>query len=179
MGNSKTRQNGKNSPIPEGYSFYSSTSSEQRVYITISKSTINLASGQGNPVILIQPFKNIKIDKDFKILSEVSDRRCIIIEYNTLKGKCSCILRMETVQDYQMWTSFLKSLKRPKWDESTSLFCKICAKEFNFFRRQHHCRKCGIVVCKSHARNKVWLHELGYDTKERICNTCFGNKTFA
>ena len=82
---------------------------------------------------------------------------------------------METIHDYQMWSYYLKKMNRPLWDEKTSLFCKICAKEFNFFRRQHHCRKCGIVVCKIHAKNKVFLSELGYMNKERVCNTCFNN----
>lgn len=83
---------------------------------------------------------------------------------------------METIHEYETWTHNLKILKRPLWDDKASLFCKICGKEFSFFRRQHHCRNCGIVVCKLDANKKIKMHELGYTEKQRICTTCFNNK---
>ena len=40
------------------------------------------------------------------------------------------------------------------------------------FRRQHHCRKCGKVICSNHYRYVNELPELGYKTKVKVCVNC-------
>lgn len=170
MGNSNFQQSGKGENSIGGYCFYSKGSSEQHIYVYLNNNHLHLSSGEGNT-----PFKSIKLDKDFKILNEVPEKRSIIITYSTTHGKCTSLLRMETIQQYQSWTNYLKSLKRPIWDDRDSLFCKVCAKEFGFFRRQHHCRKCGKVVCKKHGDKKMDLTELGYNSKQRVCVVCFNS----
>lgn len=151
-----------------GFCFYLNQSKELRIYITLSSNYLNFSTGEGNPA-----FQTIKLDSNFKILSENCEKQSIVISYLSSKGKTSSILRTETVEQFQTWSSYFKSLKRPSWDSSNSQFCKVCAKEFNFFRRQHHCRKCGKVVCKKHGNKKMWLQDLGYTTKQRVCIACF------
>ncbi|GAA5857263.1 hypothetical protein JCM8547_009404 [Rhodosporidiobolus lusitaniae] len=45
-------------------------------------------------------------------------------------------------------SSFVSTSVRPRWqrDDETNE-CKICSTRFTLFKRKHHCRRCGFVVC--------------------------------
>eukprot|EP01090_Pellita_catalonica_P001780 TRINITY_DN11514_c0_g1_i1.p1 TRINITY_DN11514_c0_g1~~TRINITY_DN11514_c0_g1_i1.p1 ORF type:complete len:500 (-),score=119.05 TRINITY_DN11514_c0_g1_i1:87-1586(-) len=61
----------------------------------------------------------------------------------------------------------------PDWiaDESVSE-CMQCSARFSLRKRKHHCRKCGKIFCASCTKNKIFLRELGYPDKERVCDLC-------
>ncbi len=43
---------------------------------------------------------------------------------------------------------------RPVWQpDSGVILCPLCRQEFGFFRRKHHCRECGKVVCDDCSSN--------------------------
>ena len=44
------------------------------------------------------------------------------------------------------------------------------------FNRRHHCRKCGILVCGEHSKNKEVLPNVHKTQKQRICDNCFNNR---
>jgi hypothetical protein len=50
--------------------------------------------------------------------------------------------------------------------------CGICVKRFKgLFRRRHHCRSCGILVCAACSPDRDYVQ--GYkDKKVRICKGC-------
>ena len=50
--------------------------------------------------------------------------------------------------------------------------CAVCAAKFNLlFRRRHHCRQCGTLVCDGCSRVRDYV--AGYkDRKVRICVNC-------
>ena len=50
--------------------------------------------------------------------------------------------------------------------------CEICNVKFSkFFKRRHHCRQCGGVVCDPCSNTKDYVS--GYkDKKVRICSLC-------
>ena len=63
----------------------------------------------------------------------------------------------------------------PIWGEGSKNICMVCEETFNLvFRRRHHCRICGKLVCGSCApRSKMArIPEMGYDEKVRICSVC-------
>jgi hypothetical protein len=50
--------------------------------------------------------------------------------------------------------------------------CKICLSKFNFMKRKHHCRKCGLIVCAGCSGNNWYVP--GYtDQKVRMCDNCY------
>ena len=55
-----------------------------------------------------------------------------------------------------------------KWQQASN--CQLCEKEFTLTLRQHHCRKCGRVVCFSCSECKDFFD--GETYKKRICNRC-------
>jgi hypothetical protein len=63
----------------------------------------------------------------------------------------------------------------PVWAEGDRNSCMVCKETFNLvFRRRHHCRICGKLVCGSCAPRSEMakIPEMGYDERVRICNIC-------
>ena len=44
------------------------------------------------------------------------------------------------------------------------------------FKRRHHCRKCGSLVCNDHSKNTLTLPNMKKNEKVRVCDICFKNK---
>mmetsp|Transcript_5320 Transcript_5320/g.4036 ORF Transcript_5320/g.4036 Transcript_5320/m.4036 type:complete len:142 (+) Transcript_5320:896-1321(+) len=56
-----------------------------------------------------------------------------------------------------------------------SPYCQLCEKTFGFFRRKHHCRCCGMLVCGTCSPDEDFV--FGYqDRKVRVCKACFSIK---
>eukprot|EP01113_Clastostelium_recurvatum_P024294 TRINITY_DN2900_c0_g1_i5.p2 TRINITY_DN2900_c0_g1~~TRINITY_DN2900_c0_g1_i5.p2 ORF type:complete len:129 (-),score=18.87 TRINITY_DN2900_c0_g1_i5:293-679(-) len=54
------------------------------------------------------------------------------------------------------------------------MVCMGCEAAFTFFRRRHHCRKCGQVFCDSCSNHYVKLPAtFGFITPQRVCCSCF------
>ncbi|TPX43839.1 hypothetical protein SeMB42_g04565 [Synchytrium endobioticum] len=69
--------------------------------------------------------------------------------------------------------TLMADYKAPIWipdDQASS--CMQCKEEFSIFRRKHHCRLCGLVVCNPCSSNYVVLpgHE---ERPARTCDPCF------
>lgn len=61
---------------------------------------------------------------------------------------------------------------QPYWiPDNMSLFCMICNLKFTFIKRRHHCRACGLVLCKTCCSLKAKLEYMG-DAEARICIQC-------
>ncbi|ELT98342.1 hypothetical protein CAPTEDRAFT_122983, partial [Capitella teleta] len=63
-------------------------------------------------------------------------------------------------------------LRAPTWikDGETSM-CMQCSNPFSTFKRRHHCRACGKVVCSKCSTHKA---KLAYDEyrENRVCDRC-------
>jgi hypothetical protein len=68
------------------------------------------------------------------------------------------------------------SLEPIKWvPNERSRVCLICSKKFGVFRRKHHCRSCGMLVCNSCSPDVDYVQ--GYkDRKVRVCKFCITHK---
>ena len=65
----------------------------------------------------------------------------------------------------------------PNWTPSEAVpRCQRCDANFGIFRRKHHCRSCGRVVCSGCSQNRMALPWSGEsnDVKQRVCDVCFG-----
>lgn len=53
--------------------------------------------------------------------------------------------------------------------------CNVCTRQFSTFRRKHHCRMCGEIVCSNCTLLKnAFLATIGY-TRVRVCISCVFN----
>jgi len=60
--------------------------------------------------------------------------------------------------------------------DSDVLNCMECDIEFTFFRRKHHCRACGRVVCSGCSPYQANIPTLYEPGGSRVCVNCFGLK---
>lgn len=62
---------------------------------------------------------------------------------------------------------------RPPWQpDSARGNCSKCAAEFGLFNRRHHCRHCGLLMCKSCVPEMLKIPNLGYEEAVLICIDC-------
>ena len=58
----------------------------------------------------------------------------------------------------------------PLWmPDQLQTCCALCTKTFNMFRRRHHCRICGRVICGDCSMGKILIKR----GRRRLCDSCF------
>eukprot|EP01006_Ploeotia_vitrea_P053898 TRINITY_DN67825_c5_g3_i1.p1 TRINITY_DN67825_c5_g3~~TRINITY_DN67825_c5_g3_i1.p1 ORF type:complete len:400 (-),score=30.35 TRINITY_DN67825_c5_g3_i1:164-1363(-) len=63
---------------------------------------------------------------------------------------------------------------RPDWvPDSASEECNACSSGFSFFKRRHHCRHCGQLLCGSCSSERCQIRHMDYDKKVRVCGPCY------
>ncbi|RLN58820.1 hypothetical protein BBJ29_004197 [Phytophthora kernoviae] len=72
---------------------------------------------------------------------------------------------------YLKWERAFRLALRPIWVQN-SKYCMICKKDFSFFIRPHHCRKCGTCMCDECSVFVPRLPIQGYYDEVRICRDC-------
>lgn len=87
-----------------------------------------------------------------------------------------------SAKSFRSYEHFLRQPPtRKHWLKDETVYkCGIpqCPKEFNFFERRHHCRKCGGIFCKEHTSHFLYINHLaqfttgGRGTLSRVCDNC-------
>lgn len=72
-------------------------------------------------------------------------------------------------------------LKTNAWVHDTERsHCNVCVQQFMPFRRRHHCRTCGEVVCGNcSSQRKIHLTEVNVECATRVCSFCMIRATDA
>jgi len=67
-----------------------------------------------------------------------------------------------------------QTLIGPSWQpDEEAIYCPLCSQPFVYpFKRKHHCRNCGKVICSRCSSNSLSLPSLGYDIPVRVCDKC-------
>lgn len=60
----------------------------------------------------------------------------------------------------------------PRWSPDSINHCEMCLKDFSSFRRRHHCRKCGALVCYKCSRHSLVIPRISNKSK-RVCDSCY------
>ena len=61
----------------------------------------------------------------------------------------------------------------PIWMADNSVVsCTCCDVQFNLWRRRHHCRACGFVVCDECSNQRTHLPHVDAGRKVRVCTPC-------
>lgn len=69
------------------------------------------------------------------------------------------------------------SVPKDRWvpDEQADM-CQfpMCNNRFSLFKRRHHCRRCGQVICQKHSANQLPLFSTNSKFEwSRVCDACF------
>ncbi|CAG9334648.1 unnamed protein product [Blepharisma stoltei] len=158
----------------EGYVIMVSKSKEKRRWLVLSDKKLSYSLSLGTP-----PKNSTTINNKFRVTYDNSSENSIECQVVNKKGKTQqWIIKCETVQEYRAWSLIIKHAQRPNWDDPRgSSSCKICNGKFTAVTRQHHCRKCGLAVCKKDSKEREIIPELGYNTKVRVCKNCIGKRS--
>lgn len=80
----------------------------------------------------------------------------------------------ETLSELSSWLRALQIASREPWqaDASTKACPRCHLVGFDVFKRRHHCRRCGSVVCELCAPGKAALPLYGYAEPVRVCRDC-------
>ncbi|KAJ1968688.1 hypothetical protein IWQ62_001091 [Dispira parvispora] len=57
-------------------------------------------------------------------------------------------------------------------DAEPFMACFRCGRRFNLFRRKHHCRNCGNVLCADCTHNEWVIPKFAYYEPVRVCDLC-------
>jgi len=70
-------------------------------------------------------------------------------------------------------------MEKVKWQpDNSATACTICEKEFTTFKRRHHCRKCGLLVCELCSPYRIVIYPEFSKVPERVCKHCESNIEF-
>ncbi|OQR94380.1 hypothetical protein THRCLA_08184 [Thraustotheca clavata] len=80
-------------------------------------------------------------------------------------------------RDLQNALSMDDLMKRDQWvPDDTRQSCFVCTRHFHQFRRKHHCRMCGEVVCASCVLKKLVEETTHIGLREvKVCMTCLSS----
>ncbi|KAF0688236.1 Aste57867_20106 [Aphanomyces stellatus] len=59
---------------------------------------------------------------------------------------------------------------KPWGEDREASACGCCQAPFNFLRRKHHCRECGVVICGDCSKSRAVVE--GLDHPARLCDAC-------
>lgn len=132
------------------------------------KKSAPIPIGRSKPIPIGQnAFKPIDEEEDFGPTVALSGTQLTLSSGLSQSGRHQ---RSKSVEGRALWM-----------DDSASLKCLCCSKAFTTFRRKHHCRQCGQLVCDdcSQKRKQVLLPAIRPNKEAesgavRVCDTCIG-----
>ena len=93
----------------------------------------------------------------------------------------TALTRSSTASSGPTTPTALQSTRAHWKPDSDATHCDAagCSLAFSFLSRRHHCRKCGLIFCSSHANQQVPLNEDAEFSEiggwQRACDSCFGD----
>ncbi|KAI9291816.1 Dbl homology domain-containing protein [Neoconidiobolus thromboides FSU 785] len=94
-----------------------------------------------------------------------SNKKTLKLDTNSIRQKKEIILPL-VVKDYSA----------PVWiPDDQAIDCHCCKEEFTVFKRKHHCRLCGNVVCHTCSNNTFFIpgQSLVDHRPARACDKCY------
>ncbi|KAG6971278.1 hypothetical protein JG688_00004499 [Phytophthora aleatoria] len=72
---------------------------------------------------------------------------------------------VESANDLLKW-----GLIKPWAEDHEALECGCCQNPFTFYRRKHHCRECGVIICNDCSMSRAVVE--GTEGRARLCDKC-------
>ncbi|EEY57760.1 dihydroflavonol-4-reductase, putative [Phytophthora infestans T30-4] len=72
---------------------------------------------------------------------------------------------VESANDLLKW-----GLIKPWAEDHEALECGCCHNPFTFYRRKHHCRECGVIICNDCSMSRAVVE--GTEGRARLCDKC-------
>ncbi|XP_022698892.1 uncharacterized protein LOC111266039 isoform X3 [Varroa jacobsoni] len=122
-------------------------------------------------------FQVLSASKSFILIAQTSEEREEWIEaiqaaVNDYKRKRLTLVTPHEHNNQAILEGESIVQQAPVWTPDCRVtMCQNCQAGFTTFRRRHHCRACGRVVCGSCSKREAWLNFNG-GSFERVCDSC-------
>jgi len=115
----------------------------------------------------------VNVEKENFAFQISAPEKCFVVWGRSEQEKCDWLADLSFHSTYSR--AKLKAEtghEAPVWvPDNANAACALCATEFTFIKRRHHCRHCGSVICGDCSRHRFLLPHI--DKKpSRICDIC-------
>eukprot|EP00826_Nyctotherus_ovalis_P046013 TRINITY_DN514_c0_g1_i18.p1 TRINITY_DN514_c0_g1~~TRINITY_DN514_c0_g1_i18.p1 ORF type:complete len:198 (-),score=36.77 TRINITY_DN514_c0_g1_i18:155-748(-) len=120
-----------------------------------------------NKKVALAPHKHVKIVDRERLIFKVQIQ-------NEVQSSEVWTFSAGNKEIFDAFTDNIKKSQRPRWVEESANKCWLCDRHFTCCLRQHHCRRCGIAVCRRCCRTSMRLPEYAYYAPVYVCDKCVG-----
>ncbi|CAI5746689.1 unnamed protein product [Peronospora destructor] len=88
-----------------------------------------------------------------------------LVEHLNIRFRSVDSTIVESANDLLKW-----GLIKPWAEDHEALECGCCHHAFTFYRRKHHCRECGVIICNDCSMSRAVVE--GRQGRARLCDKC-------
>lgn len=88
-----------------------------------------------------------------------------VVEHLNIRFRSVDSTVVESANDLLKW-----GLIKPWAEDHEALYCGCCHNAFTFYRRKHHCRECGVIICNDCSMSRAVVE--GTEGRARLCDKC-------
>ncbi|KAL4144499.1 hypothetical protein PRNP1_013630 [Phytophthora ramorum] len=88
-----------------------------------------------------------------------------VVEHLNIRFRSVDSSIVESANDLLKW-----GLIKPWAEDHEALECGCCHNAFTFYRRKHHCRECGVIICNDCSMSRAVVE--GTEGRARLCDKC-------
>ncbi|ETI48048.1 hypothetical protein F441_07831 [Phytophthora nicotianae CJ01A1] len=88
-----------------------------------------------------------------------------LVEHLNVRFRTVDSTLVESANDLLKW-----GLIKPWAEDHEALECGCCHNPFTFYRRKHHCRECGVIICNDCSMSRAVVE--GTEGRARLCDKC-------
>lgn len=88
-----------------------------------------------------------------------------LVEHLNIRFRSVDSTVVESANDLLKW-----GLIKPWAEDHEALECGCCHNVFTFYRRKHHCRECGVIICNDCSMSRAVVE--GTEGRARLCDKC-------
>ncbi|UIZ23116.1 hypothetical protein KXD40_003875 [Peronospora effusa] len=88
-----------------------------------------------------------------------------LVEHLNIRFRSVNTTIVESANDLLKW-----GLIKPWAEDHEALECGCCHHAFTFYRRKHHCRECGVIICNDCSMSRAVVE--GTEGRARLCDKC-------
>ncbi|CAH0475758.1 unnamed protein product [Peronospora belbahrii] len=93
-----------------------------------------------------------------------------LVEHLNIRFRSVDSTIVESANDLLKW-----GLIKPWAEDHEALECGCCHNAFTFYRRKHHCRECGVIICNDCSMSRAVME--GTEGRARLCDKCVKGST--
>lgn len=108
-------------------------------------------------------------------LDVYAPRKSFILQFTDEEERNSWNATLQdAIENARAHVKIIEYKEAPIWiPDVASNVCMSCGVALGFFRRKHHCRNCGKIMCNACVSKRTWLKHISATSMCKVCNKCY------